>query len=200
MTQTQRYRKPSVHHREGGSVRPSPKTRPGKTGKKRRLSRGDRLLLLAMTYGSAVALLLVTVGFTSLVRHGGTPQGTPQQQAAGTTNHNHAAHSSGPQPNIQIQTRHLGNLVLDIKAEVTMNQDRDSLMKAKVVAFTDMVQMPNAHSKGPLPLQEAPGKPGLYETTTQLPMPGDYKIRVVVENPVQGEQTTTVPVNTTNEG
>jgi hypothetical protein len=34
----------------------------------------------------------------------------------------------------------------------------------------------------------------------QLPMPGDYKIRVVVEDPVQGEQTTTVPVNTTNDG
>jgi hypothetical protein len=197
MTQKTRHPKPSAHHREDRRVPPSPKAR---LGNKRRLSRGSLLLLLAMTYGSTVALLLVTVGFTTLVRHGGIPQGTSQLQPAGTGgNHNHAR-SSGPQPNIRIQTRHLGSLVLDIKAEVTMNKDRDSLMKAKVVAFTDMVQMPNAHSKGPLPLKEAPGKPGLYETTTQLPMPGDYKIRVVVEDPVQGEQTTTVPVLTTYDG
>jgi YtkA-like len=180
MTQRTRERKPSV--------RPTPRARPGRRS---RLSRRYLLLLLSMAYGSTVALLLVTFGFTSLVRHGGTPGGAHHQQAAsGTEQANHG----GPQPDIRITARHVGNLVLDIKAEVTMNRG-DALMKAKVVAFTDMAQMPGAHIKGPLPLRESPGKPGLYETTTQLPMPGDYKIRIVVEEPVQGEQTTTVPVD-----
>lgn len=195
MTQTLQGRRPTA--RTVRPVRPQPPPRPGR---KRRLSRGYAILLLAMTYGSTIALLVVTVGFTSLVRSGAAPEGSlALQQAGAGDGHDHGGGGDhgGSRPNIRIEARHLGNLVLDVKAEVTMNQDRDPLIQAEVVAFTDMVQMPNVHTQGPLPLQAAPGKPGLYETTTELSMPGDYEVRIVVQDPVQGEKTTTVPVNAT---
>jgi hypothetical protein len=217
MTTTPLRRKPS--NRRSGSARPSPAARPGGPGeprkqpkpvRTRRLSRGVKLLLMAMTYGSAIALFVVGAGFTSVVRNGATPDGTHRPAAGGGHDHQGAAGTAGgrgphanhdgPRADVRITARHLGNLVVDIKAEVSLNKDRDSLMKAKAVAYTDMVQMPGAHATGPFPLRAAPGEPGRYEATTTVPMPGDYKIRVVVEEPVRGEGTTTVVVGTTYGG
>lgn len=197
MTQTLQHRKPSAPRRNGAISR-----QPAQPAKRRRLSRGYSVFLLAMAYGCTVALLVVTVGFATLLRNGTavTEEALQLQGAGGGGGHSHGNNNSGPQPNIRIEARHLGNLVVDIKAEISMNQDNDPLIQAKVVAFTDMVQMPNVHTQGPLSLQPAPGRPGLYQTTTDLSMPGDYDIRVVVEDPVQGEKTVTIPVNATYTG
>jgi RIO-like serine/threonine protein kinase len=59
-----------------------------------------------------------------------------------------------------------------------------------------MVEMPGMHTKGPIPLRESAKRHGLYEGTINVPMPGDYEIRVVVQDPVQGEATTNISVGT----
>lgn len=199
MSQTLRDRKPPVPRRQKGSTRTPPPVKPSpaaRGGRRRRLSRGHSVFLLAMTYGSAVALLVVVVGFASLVKNGAVPEGALGPQAGAAGGHHHANNNGGPQPNIRIEARHVGNLVVDIKADLSLNKTRDAIMKAKAAVYLDMAQMPGAHAMGPLPLKPAQGKPGRYETMATVPMPGDYKLRVVVSDPVPGEKTTTVNVGT----
>lgn len=193
MTHTLQTRKPGGPGRRNGSANghlPRP-------GKKRRLPRGSTAYLLAMTYGCVIALLVVTVGLTTLARDGTAvgQQAVQLQSAGGGDGHGHGGGQEDvAKPNIEIEAQHVGNLVVNIRAEVSMNDDKDPLVKAKVAAYTDMVQMPGAHRKGPLVLQPTPGVPGSYETTTTVQMPGDYRVRIVVSDPVQGEKSTTVPV------
>lgn len=157
------------------------------------LTRGYTLLVLAMAYAATIALLVVSVGFTTLARTGTGIQRRPAaRSAAGVTGQN----QGGPRPNIKIRARHLGNLVVNVKADVSLNKAHNALMKAKVALYTDMVQMPQMHAEGPIPMRESSKRHGLYEATTNVPMVGDYKLRVVVQDPVKGEATTTFSVGT----
>src|SRR5256885_12900196 len=106
MTETLLNRKANQHRR---NARPSPKAR---VGGRQRLTRGNTLILLAMAYAATIALLVVSVGFTMLARSGTGIQRQPAAQAAGGDDgHDHG----GPRPDIKIQARHLGNLILDVK-------------------------------------------------------------------------------------
>lgn len=197
----------SLHHRKRDTTRRRSRSLrlvPPRPAGGRRFPRGYSIVLLAMAYGSTIAVLVVAAGFTMLVRDGVsvTREASVALERAGqidgdeTTTHSKSAGRSSPVA-IRIRARHLGNLMLGIRAKVTMNKPARALSQAKVVAFTDMVQMPGAHAQGPLPLQEVPASPGHYQTQVRLPMPGDYEVRIVVRDPVRGEETTTVPVGTT---
>lgn len=134
-----------------------------------------------MAFGMTVAVAVVVLGLVFLVREGRLDGST----AAG------ASTSQEPEQHtpvgIDIGAKHLGSLEVEITAFVTLNESRRALTQAEVVAYTDMVQMPGAHSAGPLTMQEVPGQPGRYMTRTTVPMVGDYDVRVQVRSPVQGE-------------
>ena len=83
-----------------------------------------------------------------------------------------------------------------IQASVSPSQTGKPLAAAKPVAFTDMVQMPQAHASGPIPMKPLPGRPGVFAAKSAVPMPGDYKVTVRVKGPKSGTQTETVSVGT----
>ncbi|MQA95091.1 MAG: hypothetical protein GEV11_10755 [Streptosporangiales bacterium] len=163
--------------------------------KRRRLPRGQLVLLIAMAYGTIIALLLMTAGFVTLARQGVPAAAQPPARPGASAGHqgHAAAKATGPAPDIRITAEHRGGLLLEVKAVVSMNNDRDPLIRAKANVTVDMADMPGSHTKGPLELK-ATAKPGEYTAAVPLPMPGDYKVRVVVDSPVRGEATTTVPV------
>lgn len=181
--------------------------------KRRRIPRGQLLLLAGMAYGTVLALLLLTAGFVSLARQGGVPAAAAARAAqAGSeagqgqhAGHGGSAQAAGRQdpanaaPDIRIEAAHRGNLVLEIKAEVSMNKDRDPLIRAKTKAVVDMVGMPGAHTKGPIELT-ATQNPGEYTGQVTLPMPGDYEVKVSLDSPVQGQATKRVQVGLVDPG
>lgn len=178
-----------------------------KQKRRRSLPRGQLLLLIGMTYGTVIALLLVSAGLVQLVRQGGMPAVAAAAQR-GTGQGGHAGHGAqggtnqaakDPAPDIRITAEHRGGLLLEVKAEVSMNKDRDPLIRAKGTVTVDMNDMPGSHTKGPLELT-ATKKPGEYTAAVQLPMPGEYAVKVVLDSPVKGEATKVVPVGLVNPG
>jgi YtkA-like len=137
-----------------------------------------RVTLAAMGFGLTTALGLLFLGFVSL--SGEQPQDEARRGvAAGGT-------ASSP-VSVDIEAHHLGELELGIRAAVGLNETKEPLTEADVVAYTDMTEMPLAHTEGPLRMTAVPGEPGIYETRTQVPMVGHFEVRVVVRSPVKGE-------------
>jgi hypothetical protein len=91
---------------------------------------------------------------------------------------------------VDVTVTNLGNLRVTIDASVTVGDE--TLAEADVVAYTDMIEMPLAHTQGPLAMRERPDEPGRYVTETTVPMPGGYEFRVRVRSPVPTEQRRTL--------
>jgi hypothetical protein len=160
------------------------------------LPRGDAGTLLAMFYGSAIAVLVVAAGVGALLTEG-LKSDTAGSIAADGTQHEASLESSPA--DISITAEHLGNQRVGIEARVTMNEQRRPLGQARVEAYLDMVQMPGAHAQGPLDLR--PGnQPGVYTTVTTVPMLGDYEIRVEMHDPVHAEAKKEVSVGVVGSG
>jgi hypothetical protein len=170
-----------------------------RTGARRRihdLPPRDAGTLLAMFYGSAIAMLVVAAGVGALLTEG-VRSGTAGSLAADGTQHEASLEASPA--DISIVAEHLGNQRVGIEARVTMNEQRRPLGQATVEAHLDMVQMPGAHMQGPLAL--VPGdEPGVYATVANVPMQGDYEIRVEMHDPVHAEAKEVVSVGVVTPG
>ena len=142
--------------------------------------------LAAIAFGITLGLAVVVAG---VVRQSGRQEAQPR-----TTN---PAHRQQPAATAQIAivARHRGNLKLDLRARVTLGGQ--PLNQGRVVAWTDMQQMPLAHRQGPIPMTEMPGEAGLYRARTTVPMVGDYTVEVRAMSPVKGMQRATVHVGDT---
>jgi len=177
------------------------------TGDRRRHRRGYPPPLLLTVYGTALGVILVTLGFTTLATSGTglKPAAELPLQAAGAgQQHNHGSHShaggaksGATTPRVRVRAQHIGNLVVDVSAHITLNQPPRALTNAKAIAYLDMVQMPGAHKQGPVTLQ-ASQTPGYYEAQVDVPMPGDYNVRVILRDPARVVARTRVRVATTS--
>ena len=96
---------------------------------------------------------------------------------------------------VSVDAVHTDDLTVRIEAQVT-SPTFEALVRATVVAYADMTAMPMAHRQGPIVLVEAPGRPGVYEGSIDVPMVGDYAVTVDVERPLQGSGVSMVPVGT----
>jgi hypothetical protein len=175
----------------------------------RELPRRDAATLLVMFYGSAIAVLVVSAGVvalltegitsgTDLIANGEIPQETGLEVSP-TSPASAASPAAASPADITIAAEHLGDQRVGIEAQVTMNEQRRPLAQAQLEAYLDMVEMPGAHTQGPLALQPA-GQPGVYTTVTTVPMLGDYEIRVEMHNPVRAEAEEVVSVGVIGPG
>jgi hypothetical protein len=81
-----------------------------------------------------------------------------------------------------VTAKHLGGLQL--------------LIKADVVASTDMTEMPGSHYNGNIKLDDVEGRPGHYAAVTKVPMVGQYDVRVRSNSPLKGEADKVVEIGT----
>lgn len=173
------------------------RTGAGRTSHK--LPRGYAGTLLVMFYGSAISVLVVAAGVGALLTDG-IKTGAAESTVADETQRQ--GRPAGAPANIQLTAKNLGNLRVRIDARVTMNAPKRPLGGAKVEAHLDMIQMPGAHTQGPLHLR--PGdNPGVYSTVASVPMVGDYEIRVQMNDPglpVYGEAKKVVSVGVIGTG
>lgn len=88
--------------------------------------------------------------------------------------------------NVEVSARHLGNLQVLIEADVASKQSNAALIKADVVASTDMTEMPGSHFKSNIKLEGVDGRPGHYAAVTKVPMVGQYDVKVQSTSPLQG--------------
>ncbi len=159
---------------------------------------GYAVSLLAIWYGTTLAAVLAAAGLLLL----------PPNQPGGTAanvGHDHSSHSHGgaaqgvagssSPTDIQVSARHLGNLRVAVTAAITQNGS-DALTDARPTARTDMVQMPGAHTQGPLLMEAVPDRPGTYTVQTRVAMPGDYEVTVELHSPHHTTASTTVLVGT----
>jgi YtkA-like protein len=158
-----------------GSRRPAKPRRPGRPQPRR--SRPFRQgLLLGICLGMTGALLVGVIGFLATRPRTVTPVAAPTTASA--------AARQNPQAAISIVSEHLGDLQVRIEAKVSAPGSYNPITKGQVVAYTDMVAMPQAHKQGPLVMAEVSGKPGVYEAMSNVPMAGEYNVIVEVKMPM----------------
>ncbi|MPZ26615.1 MAG: hypothetical protein GEV12_09185 [Micromonosporaceae bacterium] len=165
------------------ATRPTPSARANRT-REPDVSRFHAATFMIMVCGSTLALLLVAGGLVML---------DPQAMRAATGGSASAApdedepESADSSADLAVSAEHLGDLRVGIEVRVTMNEQQRPLQRATVEATLDMVQMPGSHTLGPLELSADDGEPGLYTTTTTVPMLGEYEIQVHMNEPVNAE-------------
>jgi hypothetical protein len=133
-------------------------------------------LLLGICLGMTGALLVGVIGFLATRPRTVTPAAAPTTAPA--------ARGQDPQAAISIVSEHLGDLQVRIEAKVSAPGSYNPITKGQVVAYTDMVAMPQAHKQGPLVMAEVSGKPGVYEAMSNVPMAGEYNVIVEVKMPM----------------
>ncbi|MFI2709073.1 hypothetical protein ACH495_02930 [Micromonospora sp. NPDC018662] len=164
--------------------RPARAGQPGRGGR-RRPHRGPRPfrqgMILGICLGMTGALLVGVLGF--LITR---PTGSATPTAAGPASAASKEHAASPAPQaaIDVRAEHLGDLQIRIEAQVSAPGSYDPITKGQVVAYTDMVAMPMAHKQGPLVMAEVAGKPGVYQALGNVPMAGEYNVRVEVRQPM----------------
>jgi hypothetical protein len=164
-----------------------------------------------MGIGMTIALVIVGVAlFTGIgARPIATATGTGAPDGAATGHQGHdpadGATRGSATPttldpktaaNIRVSVKHLGDLQLLIEADVASRQSDAALIKADVVASTDMTEMPGSHYKGDIKLDDVEGRPGRYAAITKVPMVGQYDVRVRSNSPLKGEADKVVEIGT----
>lgn len=140
-------------------------------------------MILGICVGMTFALLVGALGFLMTRPTAVAPgpasapaeQRAPGQQAGG---------QDQPSASIDVTAEHVGDLQVRIEARVSAPGSYDPITKGQVFAYTDMVSMPLSHKKGPIVMAEVAGRPGTYQTVTQVPMIGEYNITVEVRQPM----------------
>ena len=163
--------------------------------------------MVAIAGGATIALAVMILAFLVL---GGRPAAAeaplnlkpaavdktaaPTDAAPPAAAHTHGAHTHAAPPaavhgplRVAIQARHRG-LRLQVLARVTDRRGR-VVRDADASLYTDMVEMPIAHTKGPFALRKLPGQPGVYGVETRVPMVGEYQLKVIVDGPRSGSAT-----------
>lgn len=139
---------------------------------------------------SAIAIVVAAV----LLTPSSGPATHPHTEEA-TAAPNTAAPGEDTASLVGVDAVHTGDLTVHVEAQVT-TPTFEALVRATVVAYADMTAMPMAHRQGPIVLVEAPGRPGIYEGSIEVPMVGDYAVTVDVERPLAGSGVSMVPVGT----
>jgi len=134
--------------------------------------------ILGVCVGMSLSLVLVTVAY--LVARPATPVTAPATTSTSTSTPAAAA----PAAAIDVTARHLGDLKVLIEAQITAPTTYDPITKARVVAYTDMVVMPQAHRQGPIQLAELSDRKGVYQGMTTVAMIGEYDVHVEVLQPM----------------
>lgn len=158
-----------------------------------------RGLMTGFGGGLSVALVIVVAA----VLFGPGPASSPhghQGQADDTAVANDRQDSTTPSASVDVDATHEGDLQVHIEARVSSLDSDAALLRAEVVAYTDMTSMPLAHREGPITLTEIPGRPGYYEATTQVPMVGEYDIHVETRAPLEGNGHQVITVGTVSPG
>jgi YtkA-like protein len=170
------------------------RTGPRKAGRgrpPRRRSRPFRQgLVLGVCLGMTAALLVGVLGF--LVTR---PTATAPAAAPATTAKVDDRRTP-PQAAIAVTSEHLGDLQVQIQAQVTAPETYDPITKGQVVAYTDMVAMPKMHRQGPIMMAEVSGRPGVYQALTTVPMIGEYHVTVEVKQPMASQANQRIDVQT----
>ena len=132
---------------------------------------------MGICIGMTGALLIGVLGFLLTRPRTVTPVAAPASAPA-------KAAAQNPQAAISIVSEHLGDLQVWIEAKISAPGSYNPINKGQVVAYTDMVAMPQAHKQGPIVMVESTGKPGVYEALTNVPMAGEYNVIVEVKQPM----------------
>lgn len=171
------------------AVRPAPPARAGRS-QEPDVSRFHSMIVVTMVCGSMLAMLLIASGLVTLDPQDVRADAGATAPASATPGPDQSAHeATGASADLEVSAEHLGNLQVRVEVRVTMNEQRRALQQANVEATLDMIQMPGAHTQGPLAMPESEEEPGLYTLTVAVPMLGDYDIQIHVHEPVHAETT-----------
>jgi hypothetical protein len=97
---------------------------------------------------------------------------------------------------LDVKARHVGNLQVQIEVQAVSPGTYQPITMARMVAWTDMMAMPTSHRQGPITLMEVPGKRGTYSALTNVPMVGEYDVRIELQQPLPAEAHERVDVQT----
>ena len=151
--------------------------------------------LMGVCVGVSLALVLGAVAF--ITTRPGEQAATAGPAPSASAGRGGAGTAQQPAAIIDVTARHLGNLQVQVEAQVSAPTSYDPITMAQVVAYTDMVAMPLSHRQGPIVMAEASGRKGLYQAVTTLPMPGEYDIAVEVKRPMAAVAHERLMVDTT---
>lgn len=189
--------------RGGTAVRPRPVDRATtKSPVRRPAERAAYRKGMTTGFGAGLTVALVIVLFAFLFGPGQEPthHDPPAADAGAEGQTPQAAETPAPSAAVSVEARHEGNLELRIEARVAALESDAALLRAEVVAYTDMTSMPLSHRQGPITMTEIPGRPGYYEATTAVPMVGEYEVAVEAQSPLQGNATQVIEVGTVPAG
>lgn len=136
--------------------------------------------LLGLCVGTTLSLVFGVVVFL-VTRPEATPQTAPP---AATQTAGDQGGAGQPQAAVDVTVRHLGDLKVQIEAQISAPGSYDPITKGQVAAYTDMVAMPMAHRQGPIVMSEAAGRPGVYQALTTVAMVGEYDVTVELRQPM----------------
>lgn len=149
--------------------------------------------------GIGMTISLVIVGVALFTGIGARPIASVSGTGAATSGHEgHDLQNAPAKPatpttidprtaaNVKVSAKHLGNLQVLIEADVASKQSNAALIKADVVASTDMTEMPGSHYNSNIKLEDVDGRPGHYAAVTKVPMVGQYDIKVQSRSPLKG--------------
>jgi len=172
-------------------MEPSPNARHDVESPRQGLTRSSVAALAAIAFGITLGLGVVIAGVVA--QSGGDGRATESRKPSAAS-----PPPATPGADIAVRASHGGNLQLAIRARVSIN--RQPVIQAQVAAWTDMTAMPRAHRQGPIPMGAVPGRPGLYETRTKVPMVGEYAVEVRATGPVKATGRKVVSVGNVERG
>lgn len=140
---------------------------------------------MGICVGMTVALALGAIAFIAtrpaqreVAAAASSPSAGPTSPAAG------AQGAGAPAAVVDVTTRKLGDLQVQVEARISAPGSYDPITMAQVVVVTDMIAMPMSHRQGPTVMAEAAGRKGTYQAVATLPMPGEYDVAVEVKQPM----------------
>lgn len=150
-------------------------------------------VLIGMGFSITIALTVVVSGVVLLVR-GEVLEATDRDnvEQLGTAVAENPDEDSPV--HISMSVRHLGNLEIEVFAQIALGETNAPLTQANAVFYADMLEMPGRHTRGPITMQQMPNQPGCYTARDQLAMLGSYEIRVVLRQPGPAEERMVIPV------
>ncbi|MCW3842937.1 hypothetical protein ONA70_22825 [Micromonospora yasonensis] len=158
--------------------------RPPKPQPKRRLG-----FLAGLATGMTIAVAISGLAFLTT-----RPEG---RAAAVPPTHPASAHPTGSTAAVlDVKARHVGGLQVQIEVQAVSPGTYQPITMARMVAWTDMIAMPMSHRQGPIILMEVPGKRGSYSALANVPMIGEYDVRVELQQPLPAEAHERVDVQT----
>ncbi|MFC7533636.1 hypothetical protein [Actinoplanes sp. GCM10030250] len=144
--------------------------------------------VMGLCVGVTLALVFA-IGVFLVVRPTAAPVASAPAETA-------APAGNQPQAAVDLKLRHLGDLKLQIEAQVSAPGSYDPIAKGQVAAFVDMVAMPQSHLQGPIVMAEVGGRPGVYQALTSVSMVGEYAVTIEVRQPMATKAHARIKIDT----